>query len=462
MNKKGRKPKKEVTKRYEDEELGSGTFGQVSVVKVNGKLYALKTIEPNRVSWVEVDIMNNYKHPNIMSSVHPKGSDIDGILMEIGNEINIRDQTQFIDFMKQTTQGLQFLNSRGVLHLDIKLANLVEVNGTYKFIDFGLSLIVTPEMVKEGFEVPTLKYSKYYDSPEAGIMMGLDDPHARWKSFVSEKTEIFALALTWLSVIHGSVTPSDREIVQITKQHGGGFERIAKAWNIVSYLYHERHLKDPEDRKKFVIQRTKKINLDERYVDLICDMLEWDPIKRLNADQVLERLNVGPVPGTFSVFLPALHEFDVDFSIEYFAKYYGELDVMDLFRYMDLYSRHGGESLGGKLCLFLACSYSTSENEDHGFTVGETEYPEPHWENSYHEKLRKLAQTLDYSIGSCNLLYRAANSIDALVWLLNFFEPNSVIDFYKLKKEVEQKFEPGSKKISCSDFAKRIGLENVL
>ena len=42
-------------------------------------------------------------------------------------------------------QGLAFMHQRGVIHGDIKAANvLVTVNGDVKLADFGTALIVTP------------------------------------------------------------------------------------------------------------------------------------------------------------------------------------------------------------------------------------------------------------------------------------------------------------------------------
>jgi hypothetical protein len=141
--------------------LGSGAFGSVYNVKINERNYALKVgldiPETSNVSIpstiiLEVSIFEKLRslgrHPNIVDSysiIFPIGPTI---LLEVGETtlesiLKSRNKKltfeQKINIFTQILSGVQFLHLNGIIHQDIKPANILFVSGIPKLCDFGLS-----------------------------------------------------------------------------------------------------------------------------------------------------------------------------------------------------------------------------------------------------------------------------------------------------------------------------------
>ena len=147
--------------------LGSGAFGSVYNVKINERNYALKVgldiPETSNVSIpstiiLEVSIFEKLRslgrHPNIVDSysiIFPIGPTI---LLEVGETtlesiLKSRNKKltfeQKINIFTQILSGVQFLHLNGIIHQDIKPANILFVNGIPKLCDFGLSYDLSVE-----------------------------------------------------------------------------------------------------------------------------------------------------------------------------------------------------------------------------------------------------------------------------------------------------------------------------
>ena len=137
--------------------LGAGSFGNVFLVYVAGKEYALKVgldISPSskQLSAIknEMNIFEHLRqhppHPNLIQSFpieFPLGS---AILMELGQETlydKIKSGSssfrQTMEIILQILSAITFLHSIGISHNDLKPDNILFVGGVPKLFDFNIS-----------------------------------------------------------------------------------------------------------------------------------------------------------------------------------------------------------------------------------------------------------------------------------------------------------------------------------
>lgn len=93
-------------------------------------------------------------------------------------------QTSLVDMMRQLAKGLYDIHSKGIIHLDLKPANILINKGTYQIADFGLAsylpvvcfaLMQPREMEPEGdraYMAPEILFGNY-DKPADIFSFGL-------------------------------------------------------------------------------------------------------------------------------------------------------------------------------------------------------------------------------------------------------------------------------------------------
>ena len=137
--------------------LGAGAFGDVFLVSVSDKEYALKvgldiSRSSNPVSAIQNEmnifehLRQNPAHPNLIQSFSidfPLGP---AVLLELGQETlddKIKSMSlsleQTMEIMRHILSAVAFLHSIGISHNDLKPDNIIFIGGVPKLLDFGLS-----------------------------------------------------------------------------------------------------------------------------------------------------------------------------------------------------------------------------------------------------------------------------------------------------------------------------------
>ncbi|CAB10150.2 MAP kinase kinase kinase Byr2 [Schizosaccharomyces pombe] len=174
--------------------IGSGSFGQVylGMNASSGELMAVKQVILDSVSESkdrhaklldalagEIALLQELSHEHIVQYLgsnlnsdhlnifleYVPGGSVAGLLTMYGSF----EETLVKNFIKQTLKGLEYLHSRGIVHRDIKGANiLVDNKGKIKISDFGISkkLELNSTSTKTGGARPSFQGSSFWMAPE--------------------------------------------------------------------------------------------------------------------------------------------------------------------------------------------------------------------------------------------------------------------------------------------------------
>lgn len=140
------------------EKLGEGAFGAVykAILQQTGFVLAVKQVQTDRdgqreAIQKEIDLLRQCRHRNVLQyyGTVPVGNAI-WILTDYcgaGSVSDCMEQTESTMTEQQTAiicaaalEGLAFLHDRGIVHRDVKCANiLLSEDGEVKIADFGVS-----------------------------------------------------------------------------------------------------------------------------------------------------------------------------------------------------------------------------------------------------------------------------------------------------------------------------------
>ena len=162
-------------------ELGKGAMGTVYRARdpVLDRLVALKTVSPALLSQAdsrarfhrEARAAAKLNHPNIVT-IHDLGEAVDGTLFIAMELLEGTDLAQLMAGPSQLTRdqkvrvvvdmcrGLDFAHKQGVVHRDVKPANVrITTDGTVKVVDFGIARVLdTASMTQTGLALGTPSY----------------------------------------------------------------------------------------------------------------------------------------------------------------------------------------------------------------------------------------------------------------------------------------------------------------
>jgi len=207
-------------------ELGRGAMGVVYRASddVLNRKVAIKTInmaadpeertEYERRFYQEAKAAGSLNHPNIVT-IYDLGQAGDVVYMAMeyieGTELRdllVRGRIEIataIDIVAQVAEGLAFAHERGVIHRDVKPANIMVVpDGPAKIMDFGIARMRSSEVKTQ---TGMLLGSPKYMSPEQ--LLG---------SEVDHRCDIFSLGVVLYEAVTGAPPFSGSDISQIMYQ----------------------------------------------------------------------------------------------------------------------------------------------------------------------------------------------------------------------------------------------------
>ncbi|EPE31007.1 Protein kinase-like (PK-like) [Glarea lozoyensis ATCC 20868] len=287
----------EITSRYSDlQPVGMGAFGLVCSAKDNltGQNVAVKKImKPfstpvlSKRTYRELKLLKHLKHENVISLsdifISPL-EDIYFVTELLGTDLHrlltSRPlEKQFIQyFLYQILRGLKYVHSAGVVHRDLKPSNiLVNENCDLKICDFGLARLQDPQMT--GY-VST----RYYRAPE--IML-------TWQKYDVE-VDIWSAGCIFAEMLEGKpLFPG--------KDHVNQFSIITELLgtppdDVIHTIASENTLRFVQSLPKRERQplKDKFRNADPQAIELLEDMLVFDPRKRVKAADALAHEYLSP------------------------------------------------------------------------------------------------------------------------------------------------------------------------
>lgn len=177
---------------------------------------------------------------------------------------------------KQMFEGLNYLHNRGVLHRDIKAANILISNqGELKFADFGLARFFSKS---RPLDYTNRVITIWYRPPE--LLLG--------ETRYGPAVDVWSAACVYVEMFtKKAVFPGEGgEISQLDKLYTSLGTPTRTDWpEIVDMPWFE--LLRPRERKSRTFEDAYKESLSPAALDLVAQMFQYDPTKRPTAEQVL-------------------------------------------------------------------------------------------------------------------------------------------------------------------------------
>lgn len=180
------------------------------------------------------------------------------------------------DLARQMFDGLDFLHRRGVLHRDIKAANILISNtGRLKYADFGLARFYTKS---RKLDYTNRVITIWYRPPE--LLLG--------ETQYGPEVDIWSAACVFVEMFtKKAIFPGEGgELSQLDKVYNVLGTPTRNDWpGIVDLPWFE--LMQPNDRRKRIFEAVFKDVFTPAALELVQWMFKYDPSKRPNAEQVL-------------------------------------------------------------------------------------------------------------------------------------------------------------------------------
>lgn len=276
--------------------VGSGTYGKVfKAVHVYTKhMVALKKIrmEGERDGFPvtavrEIKLLQSLKHPNIVNLREVMvekndcfmvfeylSHDLTGLLNHPSFKLELGHKKHLA---KQLFEGLDYLHRRGVLHRDIKAANILVSNeGQLKLADFGLARFYAK---RRQLDYTNRVITIWYRSPE--LLLG--------ETQYGPAVDIWSAACVLVEIFtRHAIFPGDgSEISQLEKIYAVLGTPNKVDWpGLTDMAWFE--LLRPSGRRPNVFAEKYKERVTPHAFELLEAMFQYDPSKRPSASDVLE------------------------------------------------------------------------------------------------------------------------------------------------------------------------------
>lgn len=275
------------------EKIGEGTYGVVYKARdrVTGEAIALKKIRLDcedegipSTAIREISLLKELQHPNVVSLRDVVHHDFKKLFLVF--EYLDQDLKKYVDsldgpldpmlvksYLAQLLKGIAFCHSHRTLHRDLKPQNLlIDRAGALKLADFGLARAFGVPVRPYTHEVVTL----WYRAPE--ILLGAKE--------YSTPVDIWAAGCIFAELVTRTpLFPGDSEIDELFK-----IFRVLGTPNEVTW---PRVTCMPDFKSTFPKWEPKLLStlvsgLDSLGLDLLSQMLRYEPSKRISAKQALK------------------------------------------------------------------------------------------------------------------------------------------------------------------------------
>jgi CTD kinase subunit alpha len=276
--------------------VGSGTYGKVfkGLNVYTKKLVALKKIRMEGekdgfpVTAVrEIKLLRSLSHKNVvqLQEVMVEANDCFMVFEYLSHDLTglLNHPTYTLEpghkkhLAQQLFEGLDYLHTRGVLHRDIKAANiLVSSDGILKLADFGLARFYAKH---HQLDYTNRVITIWYRSPE--LLLG--------ETQYGPAVDIWSAACVMVEIFNKrAIFPGDgSEINQLDKIYSVLGTPTTKDWPKVIEMPWFALLR-PTYRKPNVFEEKYKELLTPAAFDLLVSMFQYDPDKRPTAAEVLK------------------------------------------------------------------------------------------------------------------------------------------------------------------------------
>ncbi|XP_068239188.1 uncharacterized protein [Palaemon carinicauda] len=161
--------------------LGKGGFGEVFLMKRNGRHVVLKKVDlkdlndkGRTLSVQEMKLLEGLNHPNIVfyeggyrknECLHIfmeycEGGDLARQIEMKKVEESLFPEGQVLSWTLKITEGLSYIHDRKIIHRDIKPANIfLSATGTIKIGDFGIARVLGDDTTRGSTMIGTAKYT---------------------------------------------------------------------------------------------------------------------------------------------------------------------------------------------------------------------------------------------------------------------------------------------------------------
>ncbi|KAF5576932.1 CMGC CDK CRK7 kinase [Fusarium pseudocircinatum] len=276
--------------------VGSGTYGKVfKGLNVYTKgMVALKRIrmEGERDGFPvtairEIKLLQSLRHVNIVNlqEVMVERNDCFMVFEYLSHDLTgllnhptfKLETAQKKDLAKQMFEGLDYLHTRGVLHRDIKAANILVSNeGVLKIADFGLARFYAK---RHQLDYTNRVITIWYRSPE--LLLG--------ETKYTAAVDVWSAACVMVEIFdRNAIFPGDgTELSQLEKIYNVMGTPNLKDWpNLIDMAWFE--LLRPTVKRRNVFAEKYRDKMSPAAFDLLSAMFQYDPAKRPSAEQVLQ------------------------------------------------------------------------------------------------------------------------------------------------------------------------------